>query len=159
MIRRLHSLAVAALLTVGAGVACQASGPLEQVGSLLTDAEVLAPALLVPQNDPRPWPSDPWTYIAHRVVGDTLLLGIQYGGGCREHRFALLVDPVFMESQPVQVVARLSHDADGDLCRALLGRTLRFDLTGLRQQFAASYGVGSGTVVIRLEGRPITYTF
>lgn len=159
MIPRLPSLALAVLLFAGAGMACQRSGPLDPVNAFLTGTEMLAPALLVPRDDPRLWPTDPWTYVAHRAVGDTLSLDIEYGGGCREHRFALLVDPAFMESQPVQVVARLAHDADGDACRALLRRTLRFDLSQLRQHYAASYGAGPGTVVIGLEGRRITYTF
>jgi hypothetical protein len=92
------------------------------------------------------------------VEGDTLSLDVQYGGGCAEHRFALLVDPAFMESQPVQVVARLAHDAGGDMCRALLTRTLRFDLTRLRQRYVAAYG-GGGTVLIGLSGQQIRYTF
>jgi hypothetical protein len=64
-----------------------------------------------------------------------------------------------MESFPVQVAARLAHDADGDPCRALLTSTLRFDLSPLRGHFEASYGPGRGTVVIGLGGRRITYTF
>jgi hypothetical protein len=157
-IRRLP-LVVAGLLMLGAGTGCQTSGPLEQVNASLTSTESLAPALLVARNDPRPWPASRWSYVAHRVEGDTLSLDIQYGGGCAEHRFALLVDPVFMESQPVQLFARLAHDAGGDQCRALLGRTLRFDLSRVRRHYAASYGAGAGTVVIGLEGQPITYTF
>lgn len=159
MIRRLPSLAVSVLLLAGAGVACQGSGPLGPVNAFLTGTEVLAPALLVPRDDPRPWPTDPWSYVAHRVVGDTLSLDITYSGGCREHRFALLVDPAFMESQPVQVVARLAHDAGGDMCRALLMRTLRFDLSSLRQRYVAAYGGSGGTVLIGLEGQQVRYTF
>lgn len=163
MIRRVPSLVpslvVAALLMLGAGMGCQARSPLEPVNAFLTSIDVLAPALLVPQEDPRPWPTDPWSYVAHQVVGDTLSLDVQYGGGCREHRFALLVDPAFMESDPVQLSARLAHDADGDPCRALLRRTLRFDLSRVREQYTASYGTGGGTVVIGLAGRPISYMF
>ena len=159
MIRRLPTLVIAALLTVGAVVGCEARGPLEPVQALLTGTNVLAPAQLVPRDDPRPWPTDPWTYIAHRVAGDTLSLDVQYSGGCTEHRFALLVDPAFMESHPVQLFARLAHDADGDMCDGLLQRTLRFDLSRIREQYSAAYGSGEGTVVIGLEGRSITYTF
>jgi len=157
MIRRLPSLAIAGLALAGTG--CLASGPTEPLHMLLAGADEVAPVLLVPRDDPRPWPSDPWTFLSHRVEGDTLSLDVQYGGGCREHRFALLVDPAFMESHPVQVFARLAHDADGDLCRALLTRTLRFDLTPLRRHFEVSYGPGAGTVVIGLEGQRITYMF
>lgn len=159
MRRRLPSLIIAALLTLGAGLGCGTNSPGEQVSGFLTSIEALAPARLVPRDDPRPWPADPWTYVAHRVIGDTLSLDIQYGGGCAEHRFALLIDPAFMESQPVQVVARLAHAAGGDMCRALLMRTLRFDLSSLRQRYVAAYGSGPGTVVIGLAGQQIRYTF
>jgi len=159
MIPRVSSLTLAVLLVAGAGMACQRSGPLEAVSAFLTSSEVLAPALLVPRDDPRPWPADPWTYLAHRVNGDTLVLDIQYGGGCAEHRFALLIDPAVMESQPVQGVARLAHDAGGDMCRALLTRTLRFDLSNLRQRYGAAYGGSGGTVLIGLAGQQIRYTF
>jgi len=150
--------ALAALLLL-ALPGCISSSPAAPLDLLMTADDLVAPALLVSRNDPRPWPFDPWTFVSHRVEGDTLALEVQYGGGCREHRFALLIDPAFMESHPVQVAARLAHDADGDLCRALLTRTLRYDLTPLREHFTASYGPGRGAVVIGLGGRRITYTF
>jgi len=151
--------ALAALLLL-ALPGCISSSPAEPTDLLMgvTDDQV-APALLIPRDDPRPWPFGPWTFVSHRVQGDTLSLEVRYGGGCREHRFALLIDPAFMESHPVQVAARLAHDADGDLCRALLTQTLRYDLTPLREHFTASYGPGRGAVVIGLGGRRITYTF
>lgn len=154
---RIPTAALALLLWMVAG--CLSAGPSEPVDTLLVAGDEASPALLVDRNDPRPWPSDPWTFVAHEIQGDTLSLEVRYGGGCREHRFALLVDPAFMESFPVQVAARLAHDADGDPCRALLTRTLRFDLSPLREHFQASYGPGRGTVVIGLGGRRITYTF
>jgi len=138
---------------------CISSSPAAPIDLLMTADDQVAPALLVPRDDARPWPFDPWTFLSHRVEGDTLVLDVQYGGGCREHRFALLIDPAFMESHPVQVAARLAHDADGDLCRALLTRTLRYDLMPLREHLTASYGAGRGAVVIGLGGRRITYTF
>ena len=158
--RPARTLGILAALLLLALPGCISSSPSEPNDLLMavTDDQVV-PALLVPRDDPRPWPFDPWTFVAHRVEGDTLALEVQYGGGCREHRFALLIDPAFMESHPVQVSARLAHDADGDLCRALLTRTLRYDLTPLREHFTASYGPGRGAVVIGLGGRRITYTF
>ncbi|HMS03064.1 MAG TPA: hypothetical protein PKE51_08820 [Gemmatimonadaceae bacterium] len=157
--RRLAGLVLAVLCAGAGGIACDARSPLEQISGLLTGAEVLAPAQLVARDDPRAWPTAPWEYLAHRLDGDTLSLDIQFAGGCASHRFALLIDPAFMESQPVQVAARLAHDAGGDACRALLLRTLRFDLTRLRERYAASYGAGPGTVVIGLAGQSIRYAF
>lgn len=156
-ILRLSAALLVMLPTLPGCFSSTPSAPAELL-TAVTDDQV-SPALLVPQDDPRPWPFDPWTFVGHDIQGDTLSLVVRYGGGCREHRFALLIDPAFMESLPVQVAARLAHDADGDLCRALLTRTLRFDLTPLREHFRASYGAGGGSVAIRLAGRRIIYTF
>lgn len=149
------SLLVLSLLASG----CFASGPSEPTSGLLTTADGINPILLVPAGTPHRWPMDPWSYLSHRVEEDLLTLHIQYGGGCRDHRFALLVDPAFMESHPVQVAARLAHDADGDPCRALVGRTLRFDLTPLKEHYRNAYGPGPATVILQLAGQPIAYDF
>jgi hypothetical protein len=143
------------------GTGCSGDGPLEPLDAFLTPSPQIGvpTAHLVPSDDPRPWPLDPWTYRSHRLSGDTLTLSIQYGGGCRVHRFALLIDPAFRESHPVQASVRLAHDADGDLCRALISEDLRFDLAPLRRHYGASYGSGPGVISLDLGGRLIPYTF
>jgi predicted small lipoprotein YifL len=150
------------LLLLGAA-GCGGDGPLDPVQAFLTPSpQSHVPQVhLIPGDDPRPWPMDPWTFQERppTVTGDRLRLPIQYGGGCRVHRFALLVDPAFRESHPVQVSARLTHDADGDLCRALLSEDLQFDLAPLRRHHEASYGAGPGVIHIFLGGRRITYAF
>jgi len=73
------------------------------------------------------WPSDPVTIISAVVKGDTLELWANYGGGCRAQTFLLLSDAAWMESYPVQVGVRVARDAQGDNCKALLSRMLRFD--------------------------------
>lgn len=94
-------------------------------------------------------PDDPASILRAEIRGDRLLLEVRYGGGCREHRFALAGGGVFMESQPVQTSLRLEHDALGDVCRALVERELSFDLTPLREAYLSAYGQG-GTLVIHL---------
>jgi hypothetical protein len=140
---------------------CSGAGPLESVdGFLVASTQGSIPAaLLVPHDDPRPWPMDPWAYRGHALDGDTLSLSIQYGGGCGVHRFALLVDPAFRESHPVQVSARLAHDSGGDPCLALIRDELRFDLAPLRRHYQAAYGPGPGVITLVVEGRTISYTF
>lgn len=149
----------ALLLPLLAG--CGSAGPVAPMDAFLTATpqEAVASVLLVPEDDPRPWPMDPWTFRSHALDGDTLTLSIQYGGGCRVHRFALLVDPAFRESDPVQVSARLAHDADGDMCRALISEDLRFDLSPVRRHYQRSYGEGPGVILIFLEGWRVTYAF
>jgi len=155
---RVSCLTAFGALVFASLTACGSGGP-SAVELSLTTGEGSAPALLVADRDVRRWPHDPWSLEAYELDGDELRLDVSYGGGCREHRFAFLVNPAFMESHPVAVSAWLAHDADGDMCRALLRRILRFDLSPLRQRFTASYGPGPGTVVLHLHGASITYRF
>jgi hypothetical protein len=95
---------------------------------------------------------DPVQLRAARITGDRLEVDVTYGGGCREHRFALTHDGTFAESYPVQTGLTLFHDADGDACRALLNRTLEFNLAPLRAAYRAAYGEGPGIIAIHLHG-------
>ncbi|MGQ0643091.1 MAG: hypothetical protein ACT4P6_20280 [Gemmatimonadaceae bacterium] len=107
------------------------------------------------------WPRDALDVTSAEVIADTLRLGVQFGGGCATHRFALLLGSAFMESHPVQVHARLAHAAGGDMCKALLTRDVAFDLTPLKQRYRASYGAGPAAIVINLVGHAtsVRYSF
>jgi len=73
--------------------------------------------------------------------GDTLVLEITHGGGCKEHDYALFMSPsVFAESYPVQASLYLQHNANGDLCKALLQPKLCFDLRPIAEQYRKAYG-------------------
>lgn len=95
------------------------------------------------------WPTDPLDFLEVGFTGDTLVATVSYGGGCREHEFALVIADLFRESHPVQTSGLLSHDARGDLCRALITRTLRFDLSPLRDAYHGAYGANSRTIVLQ----------
>jgi hypothetical protein len=57
-----------------------------------------------------------------------------------------------MESYPVQVGVKLAHDANGDNCKALLSRVLRFDLSPLKAAYSASYQATSGIMKLNIRG-------
>lgn len=150
---------VAALASAAcdAGSAAPALDPTSQLQFAPEDRALLVESV----NDPR-WPADPFTIDAARIdATDTLRLEIEHGGGCATHRFRLLIGQAFMESEPVQVRARLSHDAAGDVCRALVRPIRRIDLSPLREAYQRAYGVTSGRIVIHLAGAPgpILYAF
>lgn len=108
--------------------------------------------VITEDTDAPQWPSDPATIRSAEVRGDSLELTVNYGGGCREHSFLLLSDAAWMESNPVQVGVKLSHDAKGDFCDALLSRTLRFDLTPLKVAYNSAYQTTSGTIRLNIRG-------
>jgi hypothetical protein len=107
-----------------------------------------------------PWPADPVTIVSGNVKGDSLELVVSYGGGCRAQSFLLLSDAAWMESYPVQVGVRLSRDAQGDNCKALLSRMLRFDLTPLKVAYNEAYHTNSGIVRLNISGlSSVTYSW
>lgn len=91
------------------------------------------------------------------VSGDTLLVDVQYGGGCREHDWKMYFSGAIMKSLPPQTALHLKHEVkDGpDLCRSILRETLKFDLRSLQS-------VASGKLVVKWSGdseRSAIYTF
>ena len=102
----------------------------------------------------RRWPDDRIDITAAAIEGDSLRLSVQYGGGCAEHRIALVFGDTWMESYPVQVSALLSHDANGDNCRALFTGRIAFSLVPLRDDRRRAYRTDSGAVAFTL--RPST---
>lgn len=84
------------------------------------------------------------------VKDDILHVAIQYGGGCRTHRFSLISSGTYLESYPVQLPMALAHDAQADPCRAFKWTVERFDLTAVKRAYLASYKQG-GPLVLQLR--------
>jgi hypothetical protein len=93
---------------------------------------------------------DPAEILHAQIAGDELRLDVRYGGGCAQHHFSLLHEGVFLESQPVQARLHLAHDAQGDRCRALIGRSLMFDLTPLKRAYQSSYQASRGAIIVHV---------
>jgi hypothetical protein len=108
--------------------------------------------VITPNTDAPQWPSDQVTIQGFTIRGDSLELAVTFGGGCRDHAFVLLSDASWMESYPVQVGVKLAHDANGDNCKALLSRVLRFDLSPLKAAYSASYQATSGIMKLNIRG-------
>jgi hypothetical protein len=89
------------------------------------------------------------------ISSDVLMVIAQYGGGCKQHDFKLFGSNRFLESFPPQADIVLSHNANGDLCKALITDTLRFSLIRLREVYQSSYD-SKGTLLLRLHepGKP-----
>ena len=54
---------------------------------------------------------------------------------------------------------KLSLDARGDRCEERVFQELRFDLTPVRQHFQRTFGIESGTMVLRLSTGRVLYSF
>ena len=84
------------------------------------------------------------------MTADILTLVTQYGGGCASHEFKLFGSIRFLTSSPLQADVVLSHNANGDACKALITDTLRFSLAHLREMFQSSYST-RGTLLLRVH--------
>lgn len=97
-------------------------------------------------------PSDPLSVLGASVVEDTLRMRVRYGGGCREHQFTLCWGGGFAESHPVQARLAIQHDAQDDLCRALVTKEIAFDIELLKERFWEMYRQRSGVMLLDIEG-------
>tara|TARA_B100000795_G_scaffold26831_3_gene17815 strand:- start:387 stop:863 length:477 start_codon:yes stop_codon:yes gene_type:complete len=76
--------------------------------------------------------TDSFNLLESSLEGDNLILLVQYGGGCREHEWKLKTNGAYAKSLPPQITLNLEHNANSDMCRALVTDTLEFNLEPLR---------------------------
>lgn len=141
-----------ALFALGCGTDGSANlGPSE---ALLSDDmdEGRGRVVLVADASAPAWPSDPITIGDVSFEGDTIQIEVSFGGGCRDHRLQLIAETTWAESYPVQVGARVAHEANDDPCDAVLHGTLRFDLSPLKRMYQAAYQTRTGKISLRLAG-------
>ncbi len=152
----LYTSAAIALLAAGMLVSCVEDISLNP----LPADEGVIPTYVVVTVDSADWPTDPID-IKHTLVrGDTLALDVEYSGGCRVHLYAFVVSGSFMESDPVQTVALLSHDQNDDECEAIVQDSLRTDLSALKSEYRKSYQTETGEILIHIDGAwAVRYVF
>lgn len=111
---------------------------------------------------------DPLDIVDARIDAGTLEVDVRYGGGCANHDLDAVAHTGWMESNPVRIGVAVTHDGRGDICDALVSRTLRFDLEPLKDAYGEAYGPGNATLILQLEPgaggpgsatRELTYSF
>ena len=100
------------------------------------------------------------------IADDTLSLAVSYSGGCARHDLTLVAERLFLQSDPVQLIVFLAHEANGDMCEAYPTERYDFDLAPIRNLYRQAYGSNEGVVRLRLRGPEpfrglpdLTYTF
>lgn len=96
--------------------------------------------------------SDPFAMKEVRVEGDSLVVVVGYGGGCRTHAFELVRKAPLVRSMPPKWPLDVVHRADGDPCRAWVEERLAFDLMPFR---ASPHGV----TVLLVGDTLLTYAY
>jgi hypothetical protein len=81
------------------------------------------------------------------IVGDTLTLDLEYGGGCEEHAFEVCFEPSFEESDPVGgTLVVIHYQPAPDLCMAVLRETISVDLAPYADVYRERYQNDGGTI-------------
>ena len=86
------------------------------------------------------------------IDGNTMILDVEYSGGCEEHEFKLLGSEMIQKSLPPKRGVMLWHDNKGDSCRSIVNEQLKFDISALAYT--------GGEIILNLDGwaTPISYT-
>jgi cysteine-rich repeat protein len=108
-----------------------------------------------------PFPKDPLVVKSAVIDGDSLLVGVEFGGGCEEHVLGYCWDGSFAESEPEQVFTQISHESFDDPCDALLSKQLKFDLVPLKTVWQEGHQQQSGEIIVHVEGakEALSYKF
>ena len=78
------------------------------------------------------FPMDSYGVNKVEVIEEELHVNVTYGGGCEDHEFKLVMEPVFCGTPPVYYYLQLSHDSNNDVCEALiLEHNLCFNISEL----------------------------
>ena len=96
--------------------------------------------------------ADEYELDAAAITGDTLVVTVSYGGGCEDHFFALDASAAFAESDPVQLMVALAHNANGDACQRWVTQDYLFDLAPLKTRYQEEYQQDAGAIVLQLKG-------
>ena len=63
---------------------------------------------------------------------DILSIFVNYSGGCKTHSFELYSNKAYGKSLPPQVYICLKHTSNGDACRQLIYKELKFNISNLK---------------------------
>ncbi len=88
------------------------------------------------------------------ITDDSLTISVSYSGGCKNHQFTLITSESFLGSFPVQLIADIVHNANGDTCEAWPTEDYRFDLTPIKTMYQKSYQQKAGAIVLQLKDAP-----
>ena len=83
--------------------------------------------------------SDPFTFQDVGFDGDKLIAIVSYSGGCEDHVFTACVSP-FDVADPGLVGIVITHEANNDMCEAVITETLTIDLEPLKKEWIAQTG-------------------
>lgn len=108
--------------------------------------------LKMPVREQAPIGDDFFGIEAAGLKGDKLIIDVRYSGGCRQHTFQLNWNGKFLKSNPAQAVLELSHNANGDTCKAIIRERLQFDLSVIIED-PSQYILRLGSIIAHVPNK------
>ncbi len=103
------------------------------------------------------WANDPVRIDSASIINDLLSLKVQYGGGCKEHFFKLIIPKGIEKSNPPQTTLLLLHDSNGDSCEALISEELRFNLIQYKEYLLSAFNISE--IIIKFHQSDIRISY
>lgn len=86
------------------------------------------------------------------LQADVLSIFVNYSGGCKEHSFQLYFNGMYSKSLPPQANFVLKHEANGDACRQLILKELKFNIADAKFK-------GSNSMLIKIADKSLLYKY
>ncbi|HET6511310.1 MAG TPA: NigD-like C-terminal domain-containing protein [Candidatus Kapabacteria bacterium] len=143
------TLALIAVLTGGMLSSCSL---IDNQSSGSSNSTTQSGKVLIEDRDIAKYPMDPVMIKDASVIGDSLTMLVSYSGGCKPHDFKVVWNGAMMKSLPGQINVVLSHNANDDMCEALITQDVTVSLAPIKQH-------ATNGVVIHLKGfdKPLLY--
>lgn len=99
------------------------------------------PDVIITDTRPDELPGFELAVLDARVCRDSLILVVEYGGGCIEHTFSCYMSPAaFMESLPAQANLYVLDNMNNDPCDGVVTVDAVFDLSTVANLYYQHYG-------------------
>ena len=126
-------------------ISCDSSGPLG-----IPNPDLFNNVILFDDFNSIKLEKDPLRITKTRIEKDSLIINIEYSGGCTKHEFQLFIGKWILKSNPPQAELYLSHNSNGDMCEAYIRREIKFDLYQLKNWFGNSMNL-KGVLILRIH--------
>jgi hypothetical protein len=161
MNKKINYLLMVSVISIFGLISCSvdSSGDLFIPGDDNTNQKLTCDAIIISETQYNLAETDEYTLNGADIASDSLMIEVQYGGGCGPESFELITNGLFMESNPVQLNVILAFDSD-DPCEMLVTRKLCFDLSNLAEHYNDSYQTNEGTIILHIQDlNNLTYNF
>ena len=98
------------------------------------DAQSECPDIIL-SNYEEEYPNDYILINSVSVQEQELNLNVSHSGGCEEHEYQLIQDPLFCGTAPIYIAIHISHNNNNDLCEAWITKDICFNISPIYDGF------------------------